>query len=141
MCAATDMYTRGNMTIVFNHTIMIYCRSSIYNAMFTYYSIGINNCSSHYYSSLANFSRRRDNCRRMYCRSKLNSGIVSPQSLHNHLANSVHTYAHNHRRKSHCIMQYGTSATLIHIKVIIHKSLNLDTISIQYIFNHFTVTT
>lgn len=129
------------MTIVFNHTIMVYCCSCIYNTMIAYYSIGIYYSSCHYYSSFANFSRRRDNSRRMDCRSKLNSGIVSLQSLHNHLTDSVHPNAHNHRRKLRCIMQNWTTSTFIHIRVVIHKSLYLDTIGIHYILYHFAVTT
>ncbi len=129
------------MTIVFDHTIMVYCCSCIYNTMIAYYSIGIYYSSCHYYSSFTNLGRRRNNSRRMDGCCKLNIRIVSLQPLHYHLANSVYTYAHNHRRKSCSIMQNGTTSTFIHIKVVIHKSLYLDTIGIQYILNHFTVTT
>ena len=135
------MHTRSNMTIILNHTIMIYRCSCIYDAMIAYYSIGINNSPCHNHCSLTNLGRRRDNSRRMNCLSKLNIRIVGLQSLHNHLTYSIHAYAHNHRRKSCCIMQNWTTATLIHIRIIIHKSLYLDAIGIQYILNHFAVTT
>ena len=129
------------MTIVFNHTIMIYCCSSIYNAMITYYSISVNNSTRHHHRSLTYFCRRRNNGRRMDSCSKLNSGIVSLQSLHYHFADLVHPNAHNHGRKPSRTMHDWTTSTLLHIRVIIHKSLNLYAIGIQDILYHFSVTT
>ena len=129
------------MTIILYHTIMIYCCSCIYNTMIAYYSISINNGSSHYHSSFTNFSRKRDNSRRVYSLRKLHSSIVGLQPLHYHLSYFVHPNAHYHRRKTSCIMQNWTTTTLIHIRIIINKGLYFDTIDIQNFLYHFAVTT
>ena len=141
MRSAAYIYSRRNMAIILNNTVMINGSSGIDNTMLADYSISIDDGSSHYYSPLSDFSRRRNNCRRMNGSSELNSRINISQTFHYHLTDSVYPNAYNHRRKPCGVMHYITTSTFIHMRIVIDKAVDLAATNLNYFLDHFTVTT